>query len=291
MRRPPRGVGSDEDDVDEDAPIALTPFRFDGTAWVRGRSARDVRREVVSVVTLNTWFDGFERVRRTNALLERLEAVQPEVIALQEVREDLVRALRDAAWARQSYEMSDAVGTTLRSYGNVVLSRLPTRRLELHPFPTIMGRRLLLAELQVNDGTLGIGVVHLESTREMAGTRAQQLVRTVNALARIPHAVIAGDFNFDVGAPEERALEGFVDAWAATHPDEMGWTVDASRNPMRLRFGSDKRARYDRVLLRSEDDVWTPVSAELFASDPIDAEGSVFVSDHFGVLVRLRAGG
>lgn len=277
------------DDDDEGAkPLALTPARFDGRAWVRSRSAHRVRRDAISILTLNTWFDGFERERRTSALLDRLGEIEPDVIALQEVREDLVRAVRDAAWVRQSYEMSDAIGTTLRSYGNLLLSRLPIGRLELHPFPTIMGRRLLLAELQVNDEVLAIGVVHLESTKEMAGMRAEQLVRTVDALAACPQALIVGDHNFDVGAPEERVVRGYVDAWAALHPDRSGWTVDATRNPMRRRFGSDKRARYDRVFVRSDDGTWTPDSASLFGDDSVDAEATVFLSDHFGVLTRLR---
>lgn len=105
-------ASDDEEDSDEAKPLALLPARFDGTAWVRGRSS-----------------------------------------------------------------------------AGVLLSRLPMRRLELHPFPTIMGRRLLLAELQVNDGSLAIGVVHLESTKEMAGTRAEQLERTVKALAASPQGV------------------------------------------------------------------------------------------------------
>lgn len=276
------------DDEDEETPVALTPARFDGTAWIRGRSSSRVRRDSISILTLNTWFDGFERERRTSALIERVGKLEPDVIALQEVREDVVRALRDAAWVRRSYEMSDAIGTTLRSYGNLLLSRLPMKRLELHPFPTIMGRRLLLAELQVNDGALAIGVVHLESTKEMAGTRAEQLERTVKVLSASPQALIVGDCNFDVGAPEERVVRGFTDTWPALHAGEPGWTVDATRNPMRRRFGSDKRARYDRVFLRSDDRSWTPDRASLFADDPVDAEANVFLSDHFGVLTRLR---
>ncbi|MBN8613178.1 MAG: endonuclease/exonuclease/phosphatase family protein [Deltaproteobacteria bacterium] len=245
-------------------------------------------RDEISVLTLNTWFDGFERERRTSALLDRAGELEPDVIALQEVREDVVRALRDAAWVRRSYEMSDAIGTTMRSYGNLLLTRLPMRRLELHPFPTITGRRLLLAELQVNDGVIAIGVVHLESTKEMAGTRAEQLQRTVKVLSGFPQALIVGDCNFDVGAPEERVVRGFVDTWPALHAEEPGWTVDATRNPMRRRFGSDKRARYDRVFLRSDDRSWTAESASLFADDAVDADAGVFVSDHFGVLTRLR---
>lgn len=277
-----------DDNDDDEKPLALTPARFDGAAWVRGRSARRAHRDAISILTLNTWFDGFERERRTSALLDRLGEIEPDVIALQEVREDVVHALRDAAWVREAYEMSDAIGTTLRSYGNLLLSRLPIGRLELHPFPTIMGRRLLLAELQVNDDSLTIGVVHLESTKEMAGTRAEQLARTVDALSSFPQALIVGDCNFDVGASEERVLRGFVDAWPALHAEEPGWTVDATRNPMRRRFGSDKRARYDRVFLRSDDRAWRPESASLFADDPVDAEASVFLSDHFGVLTRLH---
>lgn len=64
--------------------------------------------------------------------------------------------------------------------------------------------------------------------------------------------------------------------------------MDATRNPMRRRFGSDKRARYDRVFLRSDDRSWTPESASLFADDPVDAEANVLVSDHFGVFTVLR---
>ncbi len=60
----------------------------------------------------------------------------------------------------------------LASYGVVVLSRRPIRRLHALELPSEMGRRLLVAELACG---LTVATVHLESMADSAAARLAQI--------------------------------------------------------------------------------------------------------------------
>jgi tyrosyl-DNA phosphodiesterase 2 len=215
---------------------------------------------------------------------------QPDLVALQEVCPDLLQALRAERWIADGYQLSDAVGTTLGRYGNVLASRLPIERLALRTLPSIMGRRLLLADVRNGEHAMRVGVVHLESTREMAGARVEQLRLAFAALESASDALLVGDFNFDAAWPENAALAArYVDVWPQLRPTEPGWTEDDDRNAMRRRGSSSKKVRFDRVLLRSDDARWAPEQVELLGTEPVSAtRRDVFVSDHFGIYATFE---
>lgn len=238
----------------------------------------------VRLVTWNTWFGGHMFEDRRDALLAELERRRPDVIALQEVTQALLRGLLAAPWIRAGYQVSQR---DVVSYDVVILSRLPIRRMAELELPTEMGRRLLIAELACG---LAVATVHLESTSEEARTRAEQLRIIQPALAaRYPDAVLVGDMNFEPGdALESAALDAtFVDAWPALRPGEPGYTVDTDVNTMRLQVRSTPtHKRIDRVFVRSAR--WRAQSIELVGTRAFDVDGT-FVSDHFGLETVLTA--
>ena len=59
-------------------------------------------------------------------------------------------------------------------------------------------------------------------------------------------------------------------------------------NGMRLAAtGKEKRVRFDRVLWRDEQRTWQATEIELVGTEPIAPE--LFISDHFGLQVRLKS--
>ena len=91
-----------------------------------------------------------------------LAAQQADVIALQEVTPTFLMWLRDEAWVRDTYFLSDSVGTTLRgsfAYGVIFLVRraasLRVESLALHTLPSLMSRAALKA-------TIALAVPHVE---------------------------------------------------------------------------------------------------------------------------------
>jgi tyrosyl-DNA phosphodiesterase 2 len=261
-----------------------TPFELAGGKWERCAAAPAAEPIDLRIVTWNVWFGAHKFRARGRALLAELERRQADVIALQEVTPPLLAAIHDAPWVRAGYLVSEQ---GLAGYDVVVLSRVPVVELAALELPSRMGRRLLVARLACG---LDVATVHLESLRENAAARAQQLqIIQPLLVSRSEDAVLLGDMNFEPDAPlEARALDrSFVDVWPLLRPAEPGFSVDSERNPMRLASrGGETRKRIDRVFARTRR--WRPSSIELLGTDPIDDAGT-FISDHFGLEVELRA--
>ena len=262
----------------------FAPLVFTAGDWQEAPQVERSGRVDVRVLTWNVWFGGHMFDERCAALLAELQRRRPDVIALQEVTRELLYDLLAAPWIRAAYQVSQCA---VQAYDVVILSRLPIRRLAELALPTDMGRRLLVAELACG---LAVATVHLESTREEAGTRATQLRILQPALAgRYEDVVLVGDMNFQPDDPVENAAldPSFIDVWPAMHPGDPGNTVDTDVNTMRLQVKSTPvRKRIDRVFLRSRH--WRTRSIELTGTRPIDVDGT-FVSDHFGLETVLAA--
>jgi endonuclease/exonuclease/phosphatase family metal-dependent hydrolase len=263
----------------------LVPQEFIAGSW------RDARRgtpgkaaEELRLITWNVWFGSHMFEERRDALFTELERRRPDVVALQEVTHELYDELLLEQWLRTRYRISPR---PLYGYDVAILSRRPIEKMFEIELPTAMGRRLLVAEL----AGLTVATVHLESTAEEAAARAAQLGIIQPALAAFAaDTVLVGDMNFEPGAPAETAAldPAFVDAWAALHPGEPGYTVDTDVNTMRFDVKSaPSHKRIDRVFVRSPR--WQPRSIELIGTRPIDATGT-FTSDHFGLEAVLATG-
>jgi endonuclease/exonuclease/phosphatase family metal-dependent hydrolase len=264
--------------------MTYAPFRFDGEMWDRGAAAPVAEPIDLRIVTWNVWFGPHMFRARGRALLDELERRRADVIALQEVTSPLLAAIHGEPWIRAAYQVSEL---DLLGYDVVILSRVPIVEMMTLPLPTRMGRRLLVARLACG---LDVATVHLESMRDSAPERAEQLRIIQPLLAGASEdAVLVGDMNFEPEAPLEHAARdpSFVDVWPSLRPDEPGFSVDSQHNPMRMQvLGKETRKRIDRVFARTRR--WRPSAIELLGTVPIDGAGT-FISDHFGLQVELAA--
>jgi tyrosyl-DNA phosphodiesterase 2 len=259
-------------------------------AWVRvpPPRARPLSLGAFSVATYNVWFDPFEQTRRCAAVLDILEAEQPDVIALEEVTAPFLDCLLARPWVRAQYRSSRARLEAGQHYDVVMLSRLPVTRFTAHVLPTDMGRRLHTLALATVHGELAIAGVHLESMRERTPTRIAQIHETIRVLGGAALAVWLGDFNAGPASDEDQAIRyAFRDAWDELC-DAPGYTRDTSTNAMLAKVKADRRQRIDRVLLRGPG--LCAQSIRLLGTEPLpDSDGQVFPSDHFGLIARLEA--
>ena len=267
--------------------LSLSPRRAvaDGTAWTPVRASHpSPALDHLRLVTLNTWFAPDDRPLRLPAQLQALEALDADVIALQEVTGDLLGALLAAPWLRDRYAVPDQVTLPLLShgYGVFLAVRPPVRTFTWEPLDSAMGRSLLAAELA--DGTR-IGTVHLESMAPYAAARRDQLAVCTDRLRAAPSAVLMGDFNFDDAEPTAPSLAPWTDLWPVAHPHAPGWTIDSQHNGYRLRRGETQR-RIDRIALHDPHHHWRLTHMERVGTAPI-APG-VYLSDHFGLVADLR---
>ena len=246
-------------------------------------------RDALSVVTLNLYHDREDWPRRRVQILETLQRLRPDVIALQEViqREGLqnqAQWLADALGYQWRFVSTDPVGRPMR-YGNAVLSRhrlLSSAELRLRPLED--SRTALRVRLDVHGRTLDAYVTHLQwqHTAEGAQMRATQLADLLPWITResagVP-VVLAGDFNASDEAPElAPLLEHFEDGYRAVHPGRdtaADTTLDpASAPPMRVDHVFVQRGAFA-----------VRASERLFQQRDRD---QVRASDHYGVLTRLQ---
>jgi len=246
-------------------------------------------REALSVVTLNLYHDREDWPRRRVQILETLQRLRPDVIALQEViqregQQNQAQWLADALGYEWRFVSTDPLGSPMR-YGNALLSRhrvLASAELRLRPLDD--SRTAMRVRLEIDGRTLDAYVTHLHWTHtpEGAQMRATQLADLLPWIASESAGVpvlLAGDFNASDEAPELAPLaERFEDGYRAVHPGRdtaADTTLDpASAPPMRVDHVFVQRGAF-RVT----------GSQRLFQQRDRD---HVRASDHYGVLTELQ---
>ncbi|MCF7984702.1 MAG: endonuclease/exonuclease/phosphatase family protein [Thiohalocapsa sp.] len=274
----------------------LRPFAYDpaSEAWVPDGERPPADVDCLRVLTYNIWFSKHCRAERLAELLRVIESCRADVIGLQEVTPEQARGILAADWVRGEYQVSDAHGSTLSPHGVLLLSRLPLRRVAFCGLPSRKHRKLLLGTLALREGDLNIATVHMESSATSRLLRLAQIkhARSAQARAGAEDAILMGDLNFDPRqqAEQTRIDAAYVDLWSELRAGEPGYSVDTKRNGMRLLHKrGHKCARFDRILLRSPANRWQPQSIQLVGTDPVSgAPGTLFPSDHFGLLATLR---
>jgi len=106
-------------------------------AWSDAPRVERSERVDVRLLTWNVWFGSHMFDERRDALLADLQHRRPDVIALQEVTQELLDGLLAEPWLRAAYQASQR---DVPAYDVVILSRLPIRRLAEVELPTDMGR-------------------------------------------------------------------------------------------------------------------------------------------------------
>ncbi len=240
------------------------------------------------VVTLNLYHDKAEWSQRLPLIVDGLRALDPDVIALQEVLQtehlpNQADSLAAALGYRVQFVSTDAPDHP-RRYGNALLTRDPvqtaswTRLAPVDDARTIGHARVVIRGQPVN-----LYFTHLHWTRDGGAIRARQLQDALAFIDRTAGAaptLLTGDFNAPATAPEMGVLTArFFDTYGALHPhaDADGATT---LNPHFF----DHRARIDLVFAQL--DTFDVQDARIVLDTP-DAAGH-WPSDHFGTYVELQ---
>jgi len=270
------------------------PHRFDARAqrWIPGPIEPPPPPVALRVATWNLLHDRHDAAvldseRRWQDALDRLAALDADLIALVEVTPRSWELALAQPWIRQRYAVSHGPGArSLAPFGQALLSRYPIREAQV---AALSRRAVLVATVEAGERALGVAVLHLTSNRTdgAAALRHAQLAAIgghVQATRR-DGWIVAGDFNAD---PEDLAAHvaalGAVDAWDALRAGEPGFTFDVERNTLAARMSVRGRsARYDRILAIGPS--LAPTAVELFGIEP--GPSGLPPSDHFGLRVDL----
>ena len=228
----------------------------------------------IVVATLNVRNTADRWRDRAPLLVEQLVALDPDVIALQEVRRfpDQARRIAREGWeVRRTFK----TGPKRAWEGLAVLSRLPfdggTGRLRLRGQSRVAQRVTVAVP---GGGTLDVYNVHLADGDETV--RARQARRLLAWMGERPDrpAVLVGDCNSRPGSAPVRALSARLrSAYAEVHGKEP---------PRTLVGGSGTVLDYVFV-----NDRVTVLAARLAFDQPAPDDPRLFPSDHFGLAATI----
>jgi len=253
------------------------------------------------VLSLNLWNENhwFERRDEVVAWMELLE---PDVVGLQEVVQS--DALDQADWLAERTGMYVAFGGSSKpdgsQFGNAILSRFPitaSDQLEL----TLVGhdiepRFALRCVLDAPGGPINVYTTHLSHLFNHGFIREAQVVQLADWIDTHPPAafptIVTGDFNAQPDSAEIRFMKGLqslagrsfhlFDAYEVAGGAAPTWD---NANPWAAtNMVPDQRIDYVFVGVRDPLGAGRVLSARLAGDQPL---GTVFASDHFGVLAEL----
>ncbi len=218
--------------------------------------------------------------QRMEAIARRVEALDPDVIALQEVTEKSQALLEQSPWFYGAQSIPR--GPEDMHYYTMLYARDGFATGERLAFKNSNMERDLVVG-QAHGSSLAVASSHLESLSKHADIRAVQFEAAMSRLSAASCAVFMGDMNLIAGVDEEPVLpSGWVDGWlACDKPESDGYTFDCERNALARKY----RTRLDRAYCRLGE-VYRLATVELVGTAQI-APG-LYCSDHFGLVVELQ---
>jgi endonuclease/exonuclease/phosphatase family metal-dependent hydrolase len=264
--------------------------------------------------TLNIWNREGPWEARRKAIREQIEALSPDVVAMQEVlaispeggRETQAEQILEGLGWHFAYATGHEVVPGL-FFGNALASPHPIRDEERIALPgadrSDQERCLLGAVVDTPLGPLHAFSTHLNWKHHEGAIRLAQAIRIADAIEeRCPRGeplppVLMGDFNAEPDSDAIRFLSGlsvvegrsvhFADAWSWTNNQNPGHTLDPV-NTFAARLDEPAR-RVDYVFVRCDESGprGKPQRARLAFDMAVDG---VYPSDHFGVVADVRYG-
>ena len=240
----------------------------------------------LKILTFNVLFDAwwdkpykvhivrpFERFRHQFKIMQQGDF---DCIALNEVTPQYIALLIQEPWVQESYYLSDIDGSSINSFGNLVLSKYPIHNLSFVKLPKLK-RPIVCAAFSFSEHQLVLAATHLSAKTNYADRRQVQLkglLEHLNEHFASSDKLILGDLNFHKEV--EQVPAAYIDVWTALNPQQPGFTYDGSVNtmlremwPLGRFWGYDDKIqmRLDRVF--SQSNYWVPTQIDLCLNHPV----------------------
>lgn len=262
------------------------------------------------VLTLNIWHREAPWEQRREVIRRGIRALDPDIIALQEVLElrmgehrqnQAAELLKDLPY-HYVFGAAEVLGPGFE-FGNVIAAKYPIGAHQVFALPgeeTGESRTVVHARVESPHGEVPVFVTHLNWKLHHGSVRVRQLHKLTELVEQ--HApigetfppIVMGDFNAEPESDEIRFLRGFAtlegksmfwaDAWAYGGDGGPGFTFDR-RNPYAARSHEPPR-RIDYIFVRGPDAQWRgePLATRVVFDE---ADDGIWASDHFGLFCEL----
>jgi len=278
--------------------------------------------EKLRVATLNIWNKSGPWAERLSLMRKQVKDLSPDIVGLQEVLRFIPDEKQPPVPAPdndQASEIADGLGYNISygiaadysgglKFGNALLTRykiLDSRTFRLPGADSGETRSLLYTLLETPWGRLPTFVTHLNWKLHHGVVRVKQAVYVAERIfvlspveADFLPPILMGDFNADPQSDEIRYLKGqhvidgrsvyFADVWDYSETNERGITY-ARDNAYALKNGEPNR-RIDYIFVRGPDKLMRGEPSNVrraFTESVPGAEGTVWASDHYGVVCDL----
>ena len=252
------------------------------------------------ILSYNIWFEETMIKERTESLINIINKNDPDIVCLQEVRQDVFNILISNLCNYNYYPKRIA-----SSYGCVIFSKYNIIKCLTIPFQnSMMGRSLIISkidfpyfdesELSVNKIEIVIATTHFESifSRKTENTVkleqfkvAHQILDKLykdyqNVIFCVDTNIITGEEDKFIPTNSKHEKYDWYDAWSEMGESTNRYTYDSFSN-MHLKKNPFKyRSRLDRVLYRCDNCILTYF--DTIKNNVIEP------SDHYGVCVKFE---
>ncbi|MEK9162987.1 MAG: endonuclease/exonuclease/phosphatase family protein [Chloroflexota bacterium] len=257
------------------------------------------------VLTLNLLNDLSRWDERKNLIAQGVNDLQPDLIALQEVK----LPLNTAQWLADhiggyTVHLCPKTGKAKNREGIAILSRLPVEG-EAYLDLQRQGRVAQYIRLKINDRRLIFANTHLYWEPGESKERMKQVERLLEWLRTTPAdaAIVVGDFN---GEPDQlsikRMRKQFTSAYQASHGKEPDYTCPTPLTSKRNLIEETARSvRHAFLNLKTNRALhWRGTLDYIFVNDGVNVKAcdvvlnkpaphdpTLYPSDHFGLMAEL----
>lgn len=252
----------------------------------------------ITIASYNIWFDKIHLSERTSSLIRSLNLLKPDIICLQEVRQEIYDVLIEHL-TDYHYYFPKKIN---RDYGCVIFSKYPiVKSVNIDYETSNMGRGLTIIKIdypyyckssEICKVEIVVANSHFESLFKkliLNGEKIKQYKFASEKLGKLydiyKNVILCSDTN--VMEHEENKFDeffidkGWVDAWKMKGIEDNKCTYD-SENNMHLKAEINKyKSRIDRILAKSNNCIMEEFS--IIKSNDVYMEPS----DHFGIFCKF----
>jgi len=251
----------------------------------------DSSRDRLHVATLNILNLADRWSERLPLLLADMAALQPDVLALQEVVFVMQQDRLLGAAGEGRYEATR--GWAGRpEYGNSILVKAPLAGRDVERLDLGLNREAHRIVVDLPGGSrLLVVATHLHHPGAEEAARDEQTARLVEWLEGPPAAtatVVMGDFNADPGEPTYRRMQaaGFRSAYAEVHGEDPAVTWPSGLQAPAMDTDGIPEC-LDYIWIRGD---VRPTDARLVFDRPAADDPTLYPSDHLGISAQLEIG-